>query len=160
MIGHPSETGTLRFAPKPKRRRSVSNPESKPSYTRLEMRERHPAWTAAKGFPEAPDTVQTPTEKRDLAYIQDGVHIYIAPRVRLVTTTQDSPEGLLCLILGQPARGSRHCLTQTHLEASLPRPLLLRFQISHCLFIGFWTHGSDNPTCCCMDQQEPAKLTP
>ena len=72
VVGHPTESGLLHFGlnRRDDRRYRIQNQNRQTTNT-----ERHPAWTAAKGFPEAPDSVKTPEEAG--AYIQDGVHIFI-----------------------------------------------------------------------------------
>ena len=116
VVGHPTESGLLHFGlnRRDDRRYRIQNQNRHTAST-----ERHPAWTAAKGFPEAPDSVQTPEEAG--AYIQDGVHIFIVKSLTGdyyagFTTGTTMPDSWTAGV------GSRHYLTQRHLEALLSPP--------------------------------------
>lgn len=98
VIGNPTESGLLHFDlnRRDDRRYRIRNQNRQTAGS-----ERHPAWKATHGFPEAPDTVQTRTDAE--LSISDGVHIflvksrsgeYYAGFVRGVTMPKSWPAGV------------------------------------------------------------------
>lgn len=72
VIGSPTESGVLHFG---LNRRNDPRYRIQNQNRHTAASERHPAWTAAKGFPEAPNSVKTADEAGE--YIQDGVRIFL-----------------------------------------------------------------------------------
>lgn len=75
VIGKPEVSGPIKFHPKSGGRMRISCQNRQ-----QEDSQRHPAWTAARGFPTAPNNVGSTDEA--LAYLPDGgLRIYIAKTV-------------------------------------------------------------------------------
>ena len=72
VIGHPNVSGTLHFDlnRRDDRRYRIRNQNRQSAGS-----ERHPAWTSAYGFPEAPDDVQTRAQAEP--YLGTGVQIFL-----------------------------------------------------------------------------------
>ena len=72
VIGNPTESGTLHFE---LNRRNDLRYRIRNQNRQSANSERHPAWTAAMGFPEAPNDIQSPDEAKQS--LGDGVRIFL-----------------------------------------------------------------------------------
>ena len=72
VAGQPSVSGPIEFRPKTGGRLRIARQNRQQPNS-----QRHPAWTAARGFPAAPDNVQTKEEARPY-FPAGGLRIYIA----------------------------------------------------------------------------------
>lgn len=72
VVGHPGLSGPIEFRPKSGRRMRIARQNRQQTSSA-----RHPAWTAARGFPTAPDDVED--KQAALPYFPSGgLRIYIA----------------------------------------------------------------------------------
>lgn len=75
VVGHPGLTGPIEFQRKKGSRMRIARQNRQQPNS-----QRHPAWTAARGFPSAPDDVRNKEEA--LPYLPEGgLRIYIAKTV-------------------------------------------------------------------------------